>query len=49
MKRLTEGAHQTSDDLIVANAAYSWYASEVGMLLNKAPTLGMLHFVHNYI
>ena len=27
MKRLTEGAHQTSDDLTVANTAYSWHAS----------------------
>ena len=26
MKRLTKGAHQTSDNLTVANAAYSWYA-----------------------
>ena len=27
MKGLTEGAHQTSDDLTTANAAYSWHAS----------------------
>ena len=27
IKRLTEGAHQTSDDLIFANAAYFWHAS----------------------
>ena len=27
MKWLTEEAHQTSDDLAVAYAAYSWYAS----------------------
>ena len=25
MKRLTEGEHLTSDDLIGANAAYSWH------------------------
>ena len=25
MKRLTEGAHQTSDDLTVVNAAYFWW------------------------
>ena len=27
MKSLTEGAHQTNDDLIIVNAAYSWHAS----------------------
>ena len=27
MKRLTEGTHQTSDDLTVANVEYSWHAS----------------------
>ena len=26
MKRLTEGAHQSRDDLTVANALYSWHA-----------------------